>query len=228
MRRFLSFALTGFAVVVTTWAGNGVPPRAGGSDYPVHRNTQNATLAAGVVSPEMAKKIFPPEVYKNYVVVEVAVFPRDGKTVYVDAFDFGLKFSAGEASYPRTPEEIVSVWEEKSAPQPPSKVDVTTVTGVVYSSGNDPANGRSHGWGTYSGVEVGPGRPAPPRPLSTDPQVFEANVRARALPEGPAVRPVAGYLYFPLPSRKAKSGPVELRYLKDGVLATLPIPAPTR
>lgn len=157
--------------------------------------------------------------------MEVAVFPLAGKTVHVDSFDFRLKFSTDEASYPRTPEEIVSIWEEKSAPQPPNKVDVTTVSGVVYTSGNDPVNGRSHGWGTYSGVGVGTGQPTPPHPLSTDPRVFEATVRARALPEGPAVRPVAGYLYFPLPSKRAKNGQMELRYLKDSVLVTLPFPA---
>jgi hypothetical protein len=50
-------------------------------------------------------------------------------------------------------------------------------------------------------------------------------LHARALPEGPAVRPVAGYLYFPLPSKKRKSVPVELQYLKDGVLVSLPLPA---
>jgi hypothetical protein len=171
----------------------------------------------------MAKKIFPSEVYKNYLIVETAVFPLGGKTVDVDSFDFVLKVSTGEMSYPRTPGEIVSKWEEKNAPQPPGKVDVTTETGVVYASGNDPVNGRYHGWGTYTGVGVGPGQPTPPRPLSTDPQVFEANVRARALPQGPAAQPVAGYLYFALPSKKAKSGPLELRYQKDGALVSLPI-----
>jgi hypothetical protein len=149
------------------------------------------------------------------------VFPTGGKTVDVDSFDFVLKLSTGEMSYPRTPGEIVSKWEEKNAPQPPSKVNVTTETGVVYASGNDPVNGRSHGWGTYTGVGVGTG---PPRPLSTDPQVFEANVEARALPQGPTAQPVAGYLYFPLPSKKTKNGPLELRYQKDGALVSLPIP----
>jgi hypothetical protein len=223
MIRFLCVAIAGFAAVLAVCAGDGVPPRASGSDYPVHRDSQNFTIAAAMVPPELAKKLFPTEVWKDYLVVEVAVFPLEGKTVYVDSFDFGLKFGAVEASYPRTPEEIVSIWEEKSAPQPPNKVDVTTVAGVVYTSGSGP-DGHSHGWGTYSGVGVGPGQPTPPRPLSTDPQVFEANVRARALPEGPAVRPVAGYLYFPLPSKKAKGEPTELRYLKDGVLISLPIP----
>jgi hypothetical protein len=225
MRGFLPVVVAGFAAVLAVCAGDCVPPRASSSDYPVRREAQNATIAAALVPPDLAKKMFPPEVNKNFVVVEVAVFPLEGQIADVDSFDFGLKFSAGEVSHPRVPEEIVSMWMEQSAPQPPSKVGVTAETGVVYTSGNDPATGRSHGWGTYSGVGVGSGDPAPPRPPSTDPRDVEANLRAKALPEGPAVRPVAGYLYFPLPSKKHKSGPLELQYLKDGVLVSLPIPA---
>jgi hypothetical protein len=225
MRCFLSIAVAGLSAVLAVHAGEGVPPRASSSDYPASQQAQNAIIAAAPVSRDLVKKLFPSEVNKNYVVLEVAVFPLEGQTAYIDSFDFSLKVNADEVSYPRPPEAIVSVWAEKSAPQPPSKVGVTGETGVVYSSGKDPVNGRSSGWGTYSGVEVGPGQPTPPQPLSTDPQVFEANVRARALPQGAAVRPIAGYLYFPVAPKKRKSGPMELQYLKDGALVTLTIPA---
>ena len=224
MRGSLLVVVAGFAALLPVCAGDGVPPRASSSDYPVRREAHNATIAAALVPPDLAKKIFPPEVNKNFVVVEVAVFPLEGQIADVDSFDFGLKFSASEVSHPRTPDEVVSLWMEQNAPQP-SKVGVTGETGAVYTSGNDPATGRSRGWGTYSGVGVGSGDPAPPRPPSTDPRDVVANLRAKALPEGPAVRPVAGYLYFPLPSKKRKSGPVELQFLKDGVLVSLPIPA---
>ena len=214
------------AALPAVCAGDCVPPRASGADYPACQDVQNATIAAARIPPELGKKILPPEVIKDYVVVEVAVFPHAGQTADVDAFDFGLKFSNGELTHPRTPEEIVSMWEEAGAPRPPAKARVTAETGVVYTHGNDPATGRSHGWGTYSDVSVGPDQPpAPPGPQSPDPRVFQANVRARALPEGPAARPVAGYLYFPWPSKKRKNVPVELQYLKDGVLATLPFAA---
>jgi len=225
MRRFLPVVVAGFAAVLAVHAGDGVQPRANRSDYPVRRDSLNATIAAALLPPELAKKIFPPEVNKDFVVVEVAVYPLEGQTVDVDSFDFGLKFGAGEVSHPRVPEEIISMWLEQSAPEPPRKVGVTGETGVVYTSGNDPATGRSHGWGTYSGVGVESGNPAPPRPPPIDPRDLKANLRAKALPEGPAVRPVAGYLYFPLPSKKRKSGPLELQYLKDAVLVSLPIPA---
>jgi len=164
MRRFVLVVIAGFAAVLALCAGEGVPPRASAADYPVHRDAQDAMIAAGPVAPELVKKIFPPEVNKNFVVMEIAVFPLEGQTAYVDAFDFDLKFSADEVSYPRSPDEIVAMWLEKNAPQPPDKVAVTAETGVVYTSGNDPATGRSHGWGTLLGRCRGPGPANPAAP----------------------------------------------------------------
>jgi len=228
MRSFLPVAAAGFAFVLVVRGGDGVPPRASSADYPVRRDTPNATIAAAPLPPDLAKKIFPPEVTGNFVVVEVAVFPLEGQTADVESFDFGLKFGGGEVTHPRAPDEIASLWMEQGAPPPPAKVGVTGETGAVYTSGTDPATGqRTRGWGTEAGVGVGagPGQTSTPRPSATGPRDFEANLRARTLPEGPAVRPVAGYLYFPLPSKKRKSGPVELQYSKDGVVVSLPIPA---
>ena len=226
MRRSLCFATLGFAAALAARGGAGVPPRPTSSDYPVHQAAGNATIAATLVPPDLAKRIFPADVNKNYFVVEVAIYPQDGQTVYIDSFDFGLKFGADEVSHPRTPQEIASMWGEKNAPQPPSKVGVTAETGIGYSTGTDPVTGRQqHGVSTYNGVAVGAGQPGPPPPPPGDPRVVEAQVGARALPEGPAVRPVAGYLYFPLISKKDKKAAMELQYLKDGVLVSLPFPA---
>src|ERR1700681_2683950 len=135
MGRFLSFATVGFMAAVAATGGTGVPPRPTSSDYPVHQAAGAATIAATLVPPDLAKRIFPADVNKNYFVVEVAVYPLEGQTVYIDSFDFGLKFGADEVSHPRTPEEIASMWAEKNAPQPPSKVSVTAETGIAYGSG---------------------------------------------------------------------------------------------
>jgi len=226
MRRFVKIAIAGFAIALAASAGDGVPPRAKASDYPVSRDAQAATIGAALVPPALAKKLFPADVSKDYVVVEVGVYPVTGQIADVDSFDFGLKLGPDDVSHPRNPEEIVSMWVEKNAPKPPDKpVDVHGETGVVYQSGNDPAYGRTKGWGTYSGVGVGVNEPTPPQPLSMDPRVVDAIIRGRALPEGPAARPIAGYLYFPVVSRKHKNAaPMELQYIKDGVVVTLPLP----
>jgi hypothetical protein len=206
MRCLLPLIVVGFVAVLAVCAGDGVPPRANSSDYPVHRDTQKATIAPTLVSPELAKKIFSPEVNKNFLVVEVAVFRLERQTAHVDSFDFGLEFGGGEIRHPRLPGEIVSAWMEQGSPQPPSGVGVTAETGVVYTGGNDPATGRSHGWGTYSGVGVGSGDPTPPLPPSTDPRDFEANLRAKALP---AARPSGLWRdisTFRCPPRSARTG----------------------
>ena len=224
MRRPLSVAVAGLVAALAVSA-QGVAPRNSSSDYPVNKEAHSATIAAAVVPPDTVKKLFPGDVAKHYVVMEVAVYPLPGQNAYIDAFDFDLKYNADEVSYPRSPEEIVSIWAEKSAPQPPGKVGVTTETGVVYTSGRDPETGRRSGWGTYSDVAVGPTPPTPPQPLSADPQAVEERLRANALPMGTAVRPVAGYLYFAIPAKKHKAGAMELQYIKDGAMVSLPIQA---
>jgi hypothetical protein len=224
MGRFLRVILAGLPGVLGAFAGDGMPPRASCSDYPVYRQTGNAVIGAGLAPRDVIQKLLPPKVSKDFVVVEVGIFPLEEHTMEVDSFDFGLKFGGGEISHPRAPQEIVSFWMEEDAPQPSGKVGVTGEAGAVYTSGGDPSTGRSHGWGTYTGVGVGADPSKPPQPHSTDPGNFAAVLRDRALPEGPAVRPVAGYLYFPVPSKKRKSGPTELQHLKDGVLVSLPFP----
>ena len=230
MRYFQPLCLiaVGFLGTLVASAQDGVPARPTPSDYAVHESIKSAVVAAAVVPPAQVKKLFPGDAVKGYVVVEVAVYPQDGSTVLVDAFDFALKLGPDLLSHPRTPQEIASIWDEKNAPQPRHKVDVVTETGVVYTSGNDPVYGRSRGWGTYTGVGVatgGQGGPPPPPPSSVDPRAVQARVWAKALPEGPTARPVAGYIYFPIYSKKSKNAPLGLQYLKDGAPVDLPFPS---
>jgi hypothetical protein len=64
-----------------------------------------------------------------------------------------------------------------------------------------------------------PGQPPPPP--SYDPAAVEARARARALPEGRTMKPVAGYLYFPASPKKHKN-PAGLEYLANGTVLDLP------
>ena len=41
---------------------------------------------------------------------------------------------------------------------------------------------------------------------------MQQELEEKGLPEGPAVRPVAGYLYFPFPPGKQKTVTYELQY----------------
>ncbi|MFN7997315.1 MAG: hypothetical protein U0Q18_27105 [Bryobacteraceae bacterium] len=224
-----SLSILAFSALVTLLAapqGGGVLPRHSITDYPVHQVANNATVAAALLPPAQVKKMFPGDVIKDYAVVEVAVYPTDGARVEIDTYDFALKLGADEMSHPRIPQEIASIWNEDHAPRPGRKVDVVTETGVVYTSGNDPYNGRTKGWGTYTGVGVvTPGSPHIPPPPGFDVGAVQHDIWAKALPEGPTTRPVAGYLYFPLYNKKHKSVAKQLQYMKDTTSVALSLPA---
>ncbi len=229
MRRTQPFCLASAFLGVFAAAGDtGLPPRPDSSNYPVHQDTKTATIGAALVSPEQVKKIFSGDFNRKYVVVEVALYPRDGGATDVDPFDFALKLGTGELVHPARLEEIAKVWHEKDSPLPGHRTDVTSTAGVVYSSSSGP-NGGTHGWGTYAGVgvEVGGGgqQPAPPPPSSPpDPHALDAKIREKALPVGQTSRAVAGYLYFRVASKGLNGISISLECVKDGALLSMPLP----
>ena len=124
------------------------------------------------------------------------------------------------------------MWRPHTAhPDVASKVHVNTETGVMVAHGQDPVTGRpANRVGTYESVGVSNDpRQAPPpnRSSSVDADRFEAMLGKWALPEGKTASPVAGYLYFPLPLKKAK-GTFELQYAHEGSSANLTLPAPAK
>jgi hypothetical protein len=219
---------SGLMIAALVFAGDGRPPRASSSDYPVHEDTKTATIAALRVPAEQLNKNFPSELSKKYPVVEVAIYPKDGATVDIATMDFVLRLADGE-SRPETPEEVASIWRPRGngGPDLPGRTRVTTETGVIVATGTDPNTGRkATNVGTYEKVGVAsgddPNRPVqyPRGTSSVDADRMEAQLGKWALPEGKTTGPVAGYLYFPLPVKKSK-GPLELQYTHDGAWANL-------
>jgi hypothetical protein len=214
--------LVSFAVAGDT----GVRPRAGSADYPVSRPAKNAAIGAALVPADQVKKILPAEISREYVLVEVAVYPQDGAAVDVVALDFALKFGPDGVRYPSTPQEVASAWTEKQPPLPGHGVHGSAEAGVTYDGSNDPAAGRVRGRSTDESVTLTnnqpPGDPPPP---PYDPYAVQARTRQKALPEGQTRVAVAGYLYFPVPAKRHKGASLELKYLKDGDTVVLPLPA---
>jgi hypothetical protein len=109
---------------------------------------------------------------------------------------------------------------------------VTAETGVIVGSGTDPSTGRrATSTGTYEGVGVNnyPSQTPIPSsgPSNLDADRMEAQLEKWALPEGKTASPIAGYLYFPVPSKKGKAA-LELQYSHDNSSANLKLPAPTK
>lgn len=220
---------------VAALAGDGRTPRSSSTDYPAHQDIKNATIAAVRVAPNQLHKTMPADFSSRYVVVEVAIYPQDGATAEVAVTDFVLKLADGEV-HPDTAEEVAGLWRPHttSTPglDPRGNVHVTTETGVIMQTGQDPVTGRrTNGVGTYEGVGVSnyPTQSAPPSNKSShaDADRMESQLEKWALPEGKTTSPVAGYLYFPVSAKRSK-GALELQFTHDGSSANLKLPAPSK
>jgi len=217
-----------FGVAMIAHASDpGVPPRAASTDYPVHGQAGTATIAAAIVPPNQVSKMFSPDINKDYIVVEVAIYPENGVPFDARSADFSLRVGQriGRADTPLD----VAPWPDRRVPAIHSPVDVTAEVGVAHESDNDPVYGRSHGTATYTGVAVSsPGHdnlPPPPDPR-VDPRVVQDKVQRMALPEGDTKVAIAGYLYFPQYAKRKKSDEIELRYAKDYATVNLVFPKP--
>ena len=202
----------------------GLTPRGSPADYPVYQSTSNSTIAAVRVKSEQVAKTLSTGIDRNYVVVEVAIYPNDGATVDVQYSDFALRLAGQQETFPHTPKEASVPWRENGGIK--DRVQVTTETGVIVATQKDPVNGRQTSVGTYERVGVAVGNPRPPdqtRP-GPDPSAVEEKLRARALPQGKMSMAVAGYLYFPRPLKNPKNNSSTLVYSKDGKSVDLTLP----
>ena len=166
------------------------------SDYPVRQSTKTSTIAAAIVPSDQVGKMFSPEIAKQYIVVEVAVYPEASATVDVKPLLFMLRVGnrIGAAEQPGD----VAPSPQNHGPLGGQSTGVTTEIGVIYSRTTGQVNGRgSQNLETYSGVTVAGGAsqppPAPPN-SGTDPRIIADRLWAKALPEGQTGKAVAGYV----------------------------------
>jgi hypothetical protein len=226
----MRFILTLCFAGLVSAGDNGIPAHRSPSDYPAHQDGKAgsglAAIGAVIVPAEQVRKMFSSEISRDYVVVEVAMYPAGNGSFEADRFDFGLKAgdriahadSAGNVALPpgdRSP--------DMRGPDP--KINVQHEVGVVYSRTNDPYYGKRSGVGVYESTSVSNAPPPPSQktPSGVDPRIVEEKLRDKALPEGPTARPVAGYLYFPA-QKKRKGDVVELQYTRGDVELDLKFP----
>ena len=149
---------------------NGVPPRRSASDYPVQQNVKTpaglAAVGAAIVPADQVRKMFSSDISRDYIVVEVAMYPADGKSFEADRYDFGLKITDGSkgdrVAHADSPSDVALPPYEKRPDLggPESKVNVTQEAGVAVARSNDPYYGKRTSVGTYEGTTVSNG-PAP-------------------------------------------------------------------
>lgn len=236
MWRALAFALaTGLAVRAAPPNEAGIRPRPAPNEYPVHEQQAGTTFAAASLSKEELRNAFVTKLADGYIVLEVAVYPAKSAALDLNRDDFLLRIGgSGDAIRPATPETVAGVLQRKNTPREPSKSDINVYpsTSVGYGSGTTPDGRHVHGWETQTGVGVGVGGAGAPYPRQApgstdrDRHVMFTELTDKSLPEGTVKAPVAGYLYFPLPSKKKSSGVYELRYENNGGSVRLYVPPP--
>jgi len=202
----------------------GVLARPSASDYAVQQTLKSGTLAAAILSPDQVGKLFSSEIAKKYIVVEVAVYPVNGQSFDIEPPDFLLRVG-DRTSHSELP-PVGKPWQGGPAP-PAGSTEVTTETGVYIGRETFPDGRAVHTVGTYSGVGVTTGSPAPPPPPASsgpDPYWLDQQLRAKALGRGPTSSPVAGYLYFRQSGKRRKSDTVELRYSDNDGSFSMPFP----
>jgi hypothetical protein len=244
-RAVLSLLLS---TVVLSAAAPGIRPRADVNSYPVHQEQPGFAIGAVLIPQEQVKKMFKLDLnHAGYIVIEVGVFPAGQNDVDLYPTDFTL--SVGEKSATLRPisadtiAEVVAGKQEPSHPVGPRDVDTSVGVSVGHVSYPDPVTGqRRSGTVTDTEAGVGIGGPAPrscrgydcdstgaPIPPASQPSPVQTNTISqdlweKSLPDGKTARPVAGYLYFPKPSRKAKDAVWELRYENSDNKTRLPLP----
>jgi hypothetical protein len=191
-------------------------PRQHASDYTAQQETKSATIAASRIPSAEVEKAFTHDIAQQYVVVEVAIYPRGAFEINWNDFSLKLGDTVVRVEKPR---DVVTPWPEKKTPAHAGPT-VITETGVIFEKSSDPVNGRRSGVGTYEGVTVtnDPRASAPPPPpparRGPDPAAVEQRINERSLPEGEIRRPIAGYLFFPQYG-KHKRGAIELMWADE-------------
>jgi hypothetical protein len=185
-------------------------------------------IAAERLKPDRVAKTFSSEIDRDYIVIEVAVYPQNGAIIDVQWFDFVLRFAGQQETRPDTPEEASVPLRERPGIKGP--VEVSSEAGVIVTTQKDPVTGRrSTSAGTYEGIGVAVGNPQPnplpPTSRGPDPRVLQDKLQAKALPQAKTGKAVAGYLYFPKPPKKPRNNLLELTYSKNNPPLNLPLPA---
>jgi hypothetical protein len=169
---------------------SGVLPKNSPSQYQAQAETDDATIAASVIPPDRAAKLFTSDVSRKYIIVELAAYPRPGHEVDIHLLDFELKSLYGSKSHPASPEEVAAVWGQKQ-PQLPKRFETNGRYDRGPGVGNDPPR-----YGTGPGAHT----------LKDELSLF-------ALLNSRTSKAVAGYLYFPVSQRRKDDAP-EIKYLQ--------------
>jgi hypothetical protein len=212
---WFSLTLSALLAVAAVAAGpQGILARKSAADYPVHGWLGAVAVGARLLTAKQVRAKFVTEVSRCCLVVEVGLFPSSGQAAEVAPSDFILTSLTTRASFMPEDPKVVAYAVSKSQASD-TEVSIYPSVGVGYGTGGGgpwgypgyPGYPIPGGVYTTVGVGVGVGKAAPPS--SADTATMQTELTEKGLPEGSFTKPVAGYLYFRVPS---DNGPYELHY----------------
>lgn len=222
------------AAVVLSGESQGLRPKASAADYSAFAAQNGVQIAAEPLEPDHARKSFATDLSTSYIVVEVAVYPGN-VPVKLRNIDFELRLNGYATTIrPVSAEAIASNLSrpaKASSSSTGAPVTIYPSAEIGYESGGYGVDGRRHSgmvYGTGVGVGVGSnGRNMPPPPATRERNrsTMETELTDKGLPEGQITGPVAGYLYFPIPSNRKKYTVASLDYLGDNATVNVVFPA---
>ncbi len=226
MKNIRRLSLISFLLICGVFAQEpkaGLKPRKAPADYPVHASAAQFIIGAAQLSSTEVEHAFVTELNKGYVVVEVGVYPESASTLNLDRRDFVLRV-AGTKTLLRAarPETIAAIMQKR--PTSDRDIELYPTAGIGYETGRDPYGRSGGGVVTSVGTGVGIGRRQSNGTSEADRKTMETELKDKSLPLENVAKPVAGYLYFPLPSNKTAA--YELEYMANGETVKLALPVP--
>jgi hypothetical protein len=202
--------------------GQGAEPKLKAEDYEVHAQAKTAAVGAEftVHSYSRGEQMF---IAKDYLVVEVAIFPPKGATLDIHNTDFSLRINGKKPLLDaQAPAAVVADIEHPEWKQPGGVITQAGagVGNAGVTIGGPPVNpnpfpgSQPPGTPTYPPVEIPRDNPSgvTKEPVNPDELLLET-----ALVEGPHHAAFSGFLYFPFRGKISSIKTLELLY-QDAVL----------
>jgi hypothetical protein len=201
---FCSILLFAAAFLMAT---QGTVPLKQATDYTNHTEVGGIGAGAAILSESEVKQRFVTDLRSDYLVVELAFFPRSGEDLKVATDRIALHVGGQErALQSENPKVIASLLQRNAASKREVVVVPQVIVGYETGDGRDPVTGtfnRRGGVYTSTGVGVAIGDAAPPNPKDEETMALELS--EKGLPAGVFRQPVAGYLYFRVDKKVLKN-----------------------
>jgi hypothetical protein len=202
--------------------GQGTEPKHKPDDYEVHAQARSAAIGAEfmVHSFSRGEQSF---LAKDYLVVEVAVFPPKGQTIAIENGNFSLRINGKKQMLTPQPPTMVAAalqhpeWEQPRGLRPEIGGGVGN-TGVML--GGPPRNQTPFPGSNPPGSQLPQPTPIPrdnPTGIQKEPVKADVLLIETALVEGQHHWAFSGFLYFPFRGKISSIKTLELLY-EDAVL----------